>query len=136
MGPRPQEPGRLKIVVCDTGPILHLREARALALLSHLGDVCMPPAVSVELARLVPRWKTTRPAWLRVRRLPRETRGGARILESTAELGRGEAEAIALAQTIRADWRLTDDAEARTIAEVAGLEVHGSLVRLRRRRRA
>jgi len=39
----------------------------------------------------------------------------------------GEAEAIALARQIEADWLLTDDAAARLFASELGLEVHGSL---------
>jgi hypothetical protein len=39
----------------------------------------------------------------------------------------GEAEAIALARQIAADWVLTDDAAARLFASELGLEVHGSL---------
>lgn len=39
----------------------------------------------------------------------------------------GEAEAIALARQITADWLLTDDAAARLFAEELGIEVHGSL---------
>ncbi len=39
----------------------------------------------------------------------------------------GEAEAIILAQHLKADWFLTDDTSARTFANVIGLEVHGTL---------
>jgi len=39
----------------------------------------------------------------------------------------GEAEAIALARQIRADWLVTDDAAARLFAQTLGIEVHGSL---------
>lgn len=69
----------MRIVVCDTGPVLHLREAGVLDVLRHAGEVLIPAAVDDELARLID------------------------------------------------DWLLTDDAEARIIAGLAGLEVHGSL---------
>jgi len=39
----------------------------------------------------------------------------------------GEAEPVALAIELKADWFLTDDAAARLLAESLGLEVHGSL---------
>lgn len=39
----------------------------------------------------------------------------------------GEAEAIGLALQEKADWLLTDDAQARQFAENLGLEVHGSI---------
>jgi predicted nucleic acid-binding protein len=42
-------------------------------------------------------------------------------------LGLGEAEAVVLARSARADWLLTDDAGARIVATTLGLEVHGSL---------
>ncbi len=42
-------------------------------------------------------------------------------------LDAGEAEAIALARQIAADWLLTDDTAARLFANELGLEVHGSL---------
>jgi predicted nucleic acid-binding protein len=38
----------------------------------------------------------------------------------------GEAEAIALARQLNANWFLTDDAVARVLATSLGLEVHGS----------
>jgi hypothetical protein len=44
----------VRLVVCDTGPILHLRESRALDLLAKMGEVVIPPAVNNELtARIV-----------------------------------------------------------------------------------
>ena len=39
----------------------------------------------------------------------------------------GEAEALALAIELKADWFLTDDAAARLLAESLRFEVHGSL---------
>jgi predicted nucleic acid-binding protein len=42
-------------------------------------------------------------------------------------LDAGEAEAIALARQVQADWFLTDDAAARLFAQALGLEVHGAL---------
>jgi predicted nucleic acid-binding protein len=42
-------------------------------------------------------------------------------------LDAGEAEAIALARQLSADWLLTDDTAARLFAQEQGFEVHGSL---------
>jgi predicted nucleic acid-binding protein len=47
--------------------------------------------------------------------------------ERAGFLDAGEAEAIALAQQMGADWLLTDDAAARLFAQSLGMEVHGSL---------
>lgn len=113
----------MRIVVCDTGPVLHLREAGVLDVLRHAGEVLIPPAVDDELARLVDDWATARPAWLVCRALD-PAAAPAPIQHLVTGLGAGETEAILLARQLAADWLLTDDAEARTIA---GLEVHGSL---------
>jgi predicted nucleic acid-binding protein len=115
----------VRIVVCDTGPVLHLREAGVLDVLRHAGEVLIPAAVDDELARLVDDWATARPAWL-VRRALDPAASPAPIHHLVTGLGAGETEAILLARQLDADWLLTDDAEARIIAGLAGLEVHGS----------
>ena len=42
----------MKIVVCDTGPILHLREAGLLNLLERAGKVAIPKGVGSELSEI------------------------------------------------------------------------------------
>lgn len=127
MGPSPKEARRLRIVVCDTGPILHLRESRVLDLLPAVGNVIVPRAVDEELRRLLPDWRHARPKWLKVRVVRKARMLDPAIAQLTRELGAGEVEAIALALALPADWLLTDDAEARALANLIGLEVHGSL---------
>jgi hypothetical protein len=83
--------------------------------------------VQDELNELIPAWRRHRPRWLRVRRLSAEQRNDPIVRQLARELGAGEAEAITLARLLDADWLLTDDAEARVIAQLVGLEVHGSL---------
>lgn len=116
----------MRIVVCDTGPVLHLREADVLDVLRQVGEVLIPAAVDEELTRLVDDWPAARPAWL-VRRALDPAMAPAAIHHLVTGLGAGETEAILLARALDADWLLTDDAEARIIAGLAGLEVHGSL---------
>jgi predicted nucleic acid-binding protein len=116
----------VRVVVCDTGPVLHLREAGVLDVLRHAGEVLIPAAVDDELARLVDDWAATHPAWL-VRRALDPAAAPAPLQHLVTGLGAGETEAILLARQLAADWLLTDDAEARIIAGLAGLEVHGSL---------
>ncbi len=116
----------MRIVVCDTGPVLHLREAGVLDVLQHAGEVLIPAAVDDELVRLIDDWTATRPTWL-VRRGLDPAAAPAPIQHLVTGLGAGETEAILLARQLDADWLLTDDAEARLIAGLAGLEVHGSL---------
>jgi predicted nucleic acid-binding protein len=38
----------MRIVVCDTGPLLHLSEAGAIHLLQLAGEIIIPPVVSLE----------------------------------------------------------------------------------------
>lgn len=114
----------MSIVVCDTGPILHLREAGALNVLAGAADVVIPGAVQDELTELIPGWRRRKPRWLLVRRLSSKQRNDPIIKPLARELGAGEAEAITLARLLDADWLLTDDAEARAIAQLVGLEAH------------
>jgi predicted nucleic acid-binding protein len=64
---------------------------------------------------------------LQVATLPSGAARQAEQLYGVGGLGFGEAQAIALAREIRADWLLTDDAGVRVVAVALGLEVHGSL---------
>jgi hypothetical protein len=112
----------LKKIVCDTGPLLVLREIGALELLRLAGNLCIPPAVGQELKSF-----RSRPEWLKVVELTPISSAATRVWELGSSLGRGEAEALALARQIDADWFLTDDAAARLIGQNEGIEVHGSL---------
>ncbi len=117
----------MKCIVCDTGPLLHLREADTLAALEAAGEVRIPPAVHSELARLEPEWKLEDSIWVRVEPLREPFAKEALSWEQADLLHRGEAQALVLARQCNADWFLTDDAAARFVAEGQGLEVHGSL---------
>lgn len=117
----------MRIVVCDTGPILHLREADSLNILEIAGSIHIPPAVDAEMVRLDRRWPVERPAWLQVTSLDPSHLNDARSWLQAGLLDPGEAQALALAAQIRADWLLTDDAAARTLAQHQGFEVHGSV---------
>lgn len=117
----------MRLVVSDTGPILHLYEAGALGLLGHLPEVHIPRAVAREVLEAIPSWLSEEPTWLVVTHLSPPHVEEARDWEATGILGPGEAEAIALARQLDADWFLTDDSAARLFAEAAGLEARGSL---------
>ncbi len=114
-----------RILVCDTGPLLHLSEAGAIHLLKAAGDALIPPAIATEFKRNASKRKL--PAWVKVSRLEPSTR--SRISEWLEEeiVDAGEAEAIGLALQVKCDWFLTDDAQARQFAESLGLEIHGSI---------
>ena len=117
----------MRMVVCDTGPILHLREARLLNLLQHAGKVVIPKGVDSELSEIDESWRDQKPPWVSVEVLSEKEASNAITLHGTGFLGMGEAEAITLARYFKADWFLTDDTAARTFANMIGLEVHGSL---------
>jgi predicted nucleic acid-binding protein len=113
-----------RIVVCDTGPLLHLSEAGCLEFLQKTGDILIPPLVESEFARHAAGFSL--PAWIRV--FPLGESIEARTMEWIgAEIDAGEAQAIGLAYQEESEWFLTDDGYARRLAESLGLETHGSL---------
>ncbi len=111
-----------RIVVCDTGPLLHLNEASAIHLLEPARQILIPPVVSQELAS-----RMDLPSWVNIEELNRSAQAKAREWSHREELDSGEAEAIALAMQLKSDWFLTDDALAREFSESLGLETHGSI---------
>lgn len=124
MGAEAEEPRQVRLVVSDTGPLLHLWEANALDLLRLLGDIYVPQRVRMELASY-PTWHN--PTWLFVGNLLEPHASEAKASQQAGILDPGEAEAIVLAQQLQATWLLTDDAAAKFLAQRLGLEVHGSL---------
>jgi predicted nucleic acid-binding protein len=117
----------MKIVVSNTGPILHLREAGLLNLLARTGKVAIPNGVDSELLEIDASWRDQKPSWISVETLSEKEASDAIALYGTGILGIGEAEAVIMAKYLKADWFLTDDTAARTFANMIGLEVHGSL---------
>lgn len=111
-----------RIIVCDTGPLLHLHEAGAIHLLECAGQVLIPPVVSQELEAHL-----NLPSWVDLRQLERSSQQKSTGWINRGELDSGEAEAIALALQVNCDWFLTDDALARQFSESLGLETHGSI---------
>lgn len=99
----------MRRVVCDTGPILHLHEARALELLRHTGEVLIPPAVEEELARWITGWAEVRPSWIRSFDLADRWVTDWQSWCDAGILQVGESQALALARQVAADWFLTDD---------------------------
>jgi predicted nucleic acid-binding protein len=114
-----------RIIVCDTGPLLHLSEAGAIHLLSQAGEVLIPPLVAVEFEANTQGWNP--PQWVKQVALRKPSQQKAEKWVKAKQIDAGEAEAISLALQERAEWLLTDDAKARQFAESLGLEVHGSI---------
>ncbi len=112
----------MRRIVCDTGPLICLREADLLSTLRAAGRLCVPPAVAEELKTF-----DGMPDWIQVIPVDDACLQQARAWARSGILDRGEAHAIALGNQLGTDWFLTDDAAARLIAQQEGLEVHGSL---------
>lgn len=115
----------MRQVVSDTGPVLHVLEAQSLHLLNLLGDIHIPEAVEAELITHIHGWQ--KPIWMKVDVLAPSHNAQALAWMQSGLLDVGEAAALALAQQLSADWFVTDDSAARLLAQMLGLEVHGSL---------
>ncbi len=114
------------IVISDTSPLNYLTLIGRATLLHDLfGDVIVPEAVARELADPaappdVRQLISQPPPWLRIMRPDQ-------IDASLPKLGRGETEAISLAQQIHADLLLCDDGDARRAAARRAIRVTGTL---------
>jgi predicted nucleic acid-binding protein len=104
-----------------------MSEAQVLTLLMQTGEVYIPRAVDLEMEQNDSLWPNARPPRIHVERLGTPYDEEATAWQQAGLLDAGEAEAIALARQVQADWFLTDDAAARLFAQALGLEVHGSL---------
>ena len=56
-----------RLIVCDTGPLLHLSEAGMISLLQQAGDILIPPTVNLELERQITGWNSL--DWLSIHQL-------------------------------------------------------------------
>lgn len=115
------------IVIADTSPLHYLILLEHAEILQHLyGSVIIPEAVVRELqAQKTPasvrQWITAPPEWLQIRQIavPPDP--------ALAELDPGEREAIALAETLRADALIIDEKMGRREAERRKLRVIGTM---------
>ncbi len=111
------------IVVSDTSPITNLIQIHQLAILRKLFyDVVITPAVYAELCAL-PEQKSilAEENWIKVIKLPEENL----VKGLEGKLDRGEAESIALAIYLQADYLLIDEIKGREIAEKLGIRIVG-----------
>ena len=106
-----------RLVVADTGPLIHLAQADVLALLELTGEILVPGAVLDELERGQTDISEVEFA---AKRVTVDT-------ESThPHLDPGETAALVLC-TERDAVLLTDDLDARNTAKEEEIEVHGSV---------
>lgn len=118
------------LVVSNTSPVLNLAIVNQLILLrQQFGEISIPEAVLDELkvSEERPGSQVIREAiesgWIQIQQVSHEPL--AQLLKQT--LDQGEAEAIALAVKLRADWTLLDEREGRKTAKSLGLNVTGIL---------
>lgn len=117
----------MAVVVSDTSPVRSLSHLDCLSLLRDLfGQVVIPPAVEQELRTPPASFKSVdlrKHGFVRIQ-APRDRKRVESFLES---LDAGEAEALALAEEIKASAVLIDEAAGRASAVQNGLPVIGTL---------
>jgi len=109
--------------VSDTGPIIHLSEINLIKVFDIFSEVAIPEEVEKELknSRILLFKK------IRILKLLPDFKDKVKILTNQENLDLGEAFAIVLAMQEKADYFLTDDLDARTVAVKYNFEVHGSI---------
>lgn len=118
----------MSLWIADTSPLIFLAKLNRLDLLRRQAEeVLAPPAVLEEIAEqddeAFRRIEEARQSWLGIRQVE-----DLRLLTVLkAELGDGEAEAIALALETKAAWIVLDDLDARRFADRLGLKPVGTL---------
>lgn len=111
------------VAVSNTSPLVLLDKAGHLWILEKLfRKVIIPPAVDMEWLR--PGGYVV-PQWLSVAVLSQNALATANDL--SRKIDKGEAEAISLFSSIKADWLLLDDLNARRLAKAMGFPVVGTL---------
>lgn len=117
-------------VVSNTSPILNLAIVGQLELMrQQFGQVQIPPVVLAELKVQENRpgseeiQAALKAGWIQVQEI--NSAFLVRLLQQT--LDQGEAEAIALALELLADWTLLDERDGRKVAKSLGLKVTGVL---------
>lgn len=105
-----------RLVVTDTGPLIHLAQADSLELLEVVGEVYLPETVLTELER----------GSTDISELDATSEQVAYDDSAYPHLDAGETAALVLCSA-RDAVLLTDDLDARNTAKREGIEVHGSV---------
>jgi len=113
------------IVVSDTSPITNLIQIGQLDLLRQLyQEIIISPAVYAELVFLEnQKALLEKEDWIR----PQALTDSSMLLDLLQRVDKGEAEAIALALELKADFLLIDEQIGRNVAEEYGLKITGIL---------
>ena len=117
-------------IVSNTSPVLNLAIVDHLSLMyEQFGEILIPQAVFEELRveEGLPGSQSIREAiekgWLGVK----EAKDQIFVKVLRADLDKGEAEALALALQVKAEWVILDEREGRRVAKSLGLKVIGVL---------
>lgn len=115
------------VVVCDTGPLIHLDQLDSLALLADMGRVIAPGAVWAEVQRHRPAVFTSAHLRLEQAAVKEPLTGNVPALVQGFSLDAGEREALCLMGEQAAATFVTDDAAARLVGTLLGYQVHGTI---------
>ncbi|MBS1683119.1 MAG: DUF3368 domain-containing protein [Bacteroidetes bacterium] len=116
------------IVISDTSPLSNLFIIGRLDILKQMYDrLIVPEAVMAELLVLEQRGidltEIRTADWIEVKTIT----DAAAVNTLLADLDKGEAEAIVLAEELHAQWLLMDETKGRSIARAHGLRIIGLL---------
>lgn len=110
-------------VISNTGPILHLNEINLIKALDVFQEVYIAEEVKSELISNKIKIRKS----IKLINLKPQFKDVAEILVNKFSLDLGESQSIALALQEKVDYFLTDDLDARTVANVHGVEAHGTV---------
>jgi len=112
-------------VISDTGPLIHLSEIDLIKALDAFKEIYIPEEVNNELKRN----RIDKNVFnnVKIANLGPKFKDVAEIMVNKFSLDLGEAQAIALSLQEKADYFLTDDLDARTVANAHNIEAHGTV---------
>ena len=91
-----------RVIICDTGPLIHLSEADALHLLKLAGGIFIPPAIATEFKTNLPNGKLA--DWIQIHELNARSNSLVTRWVKNDDVDIGEAEALGLALLLPSDW--------------------------------
>ena len=112
-------------VISDTGLLIHLSEIDLIKALDAFKEIYIPEEVNNELKRN----RIDKNVFnnVKIANLGPKFKDVAEIMVNKFSLDLGEAQAIALSLQEKADYFLTDDLGARTVANAHNIEAHGTV---------
>ena len=118
------------IVVSDSSPLITLARIGRLALLADLFDKILVPSAVYDEVTVAGRGRpgaeeSRRASWIESTKV--DLAEHPEVARLCGGLGAGEAEAIALAASLRADLLLVDERKARNVAQSVGLALAGTI---------